>query len=170
MFARAQVGTTEDLRTYFEMVLASNSNPLKNRVVLIEDIYKSILGQSSKKETPATVLRKLNKQLRKQGVDPWRLFSENREKLAYYRYRSAEEFRVKLRNLTALSDSEIQILLTFFESSKGISLKRFVDCLTKASYYLEITPSMGATASLLEGSMSPRERGSTQQAGNASPR
>jgi len=60
--------------------------------------------------------------------------------------------------------------LNFFENPKGVSLKRFVDCLVKASYFIDITANMGATVNFREGSVSPRERRSTLQAGSASPR
>jgi hypothetical protein len=50
------------------MIVESNPQLTDTRVVPIDGIYSSVLKENPKTLTPATILRKLNKHLRKKGI------------------------------------------------------------------------------------------------------
>jgi hypothetical protein len=109
------------------------------KVLPISQVYKSFLRDAGNDRSPPGLLRKLGKHLKKKGMEAWQIFNKDKAKLAHSRYLLSEEFIGKVIELRLLSVEEANIVSRFFEEEKGISLKRFIDCLGKALNYVPFT-------------------------------
>lgn len=95
-------GDNDDLKLYFDLMAGEGKVP-GEKLLPVSQLYKSFLKDVGDERSPASILRKLARHLKKRGMEAWQIFNKEKARLAQTKHQLNEEFIGKILELKLLS-------------------------------------------------------------------